>query len=659
MGIDSIKNIMNNSKSTEISSEVSKKKLIISIALRIIIICAVSVAVGFAFEAYVNRHLLKIDSSIEGVMNIDSTKLTLVGFKEDEAGNLIQIEDAASITINKPIAYLDKLIYNYDLHKDFNATIEVIYGYNTDGTPISKVITDTNNLTLDISATRINSNVESIVITFPDSAKGMVIDNISYSNVANVNVRRLFIVISIVFSIGLIVAIPRLFTEHIEYGFLVTALVMGVALITMLPSQKVAWDEEYHFIHSYNMSITGKVVEAPLVSYYGDDTAVSSLLYPQTSEEYASMNAYLDGENLYDNPEYETKASFELKDIGHIPSAIGIGIGRLFKQPLSVLYRLGRIFNLLAYVAITFFAIRHTKICKKIMTVIALLPTTVFLAATYSYDAVLIACAFLAAAYMFTVFADKESKMTWKTYGIIMVSMFVVCGIKMLYAPLLIALLFVPKDRFANSKTRIIMKSSIFVLFLAVMAIMLLPTLVSTSTGAEAAGDARGGSTSASGQLKYILSNPGGYTKLLLSSIVRNFADYTVGTSIYGWFAHLGPFSVSSIITVVVMFFAVTDTNEGITLTKWPRIIIGILSFGIICLIWTALYMSFTPVGMGEILGVQARYYMPIIIPMMTIVNLPQIRNSINTRIYNMIALIAPMAITYSMILAQMMIHCY
>ena len=107
------------------------------------------------------------------------------------------------------------------------------------------------------------------------------------------------------------------------------------------------------------------------------------------------------------------------------------------------------------------------------------------------------------------------------------------------------------------------------------------------------------------------------------------------------------------------MFFAVTDTNEGVTLTKWPRIIIGVLCFVIICLIWTALYMSFTPVGMGEILGVQARYYMPLIIPIMAIINVPQIKNNINIRIYNTIALIAPMAITYSMILSQMMIHCY
>ena len=47
------------------------------------------------------------------------------------------------------------------------------------------------------------------------------------------------------------------------------------------------------------------------------------------------------------------------------------------------------------------------------------------------------------------------------------------------------------------------------------------------------------------------------------------------------------------------------------------RVVTSIMLFGIIVLIWTAMYLSFTPVGLSKINGVQPRYYIPLMYPLM------------------------------------------
>ena len=60
-------------------------------------------------------------------------------------------------------------------------------------------------------------------------------------------------------------------------------------------------------------------------------------------------------------------------------------------------------------------------------------------------------------------------------------------------------------------------------------------------------------------------------------------------------------------------------TKEDISFgfTKTVRNAIRILVIGIVVLIWTALYLDYTPVGASSIDGVQARYYTPLLFPIL------------------------------------------
>ena len=58
------------------------------------------------------------------------------------------------------------------------------------------------------------------------------------------------------------------------------------------------------------------------------------------------------------------------------------------KTSFSVLYALGKIGNLLIYILVMFWAIKLAKRKKLFLIFVALMPTPLFLAASYTYDTI-------------------------------------------------------------------------------------------------------------------------------------------------------------------------------------------------------------------------------------------------------------------------------
>jgi len=76
--------------------------------------------------------------------------------------------------------------------------------------------------------------------------------------------------------------------------------------------------------------------------------------------------------------------------VGYLPQAVGIGLGRLLgASPLTCFY-LARLGNLLAAVALLFFAIRLAPFGKQLFMLVGLLPMTMFELASLSCDALTI-----------------------------------------------------------------------------------------------------------------------------------------------------------------------------------------------------------------------------------------------------------------------------
>ena len=76
--------------------------------------------------------------------------------------------------------------------------------------------------------------------------------------------------------------------------------------------------------------------------------------------------------------------------VGYLPQAAGIGLGRLVGAPPLTCFYLARLANLLAAIALLFFAIRLAPFGKQLFVLLALLPMTMFELASVSCDALTI-----------------------------------------------------------------------------------------------------------------------------------------------------------------------------------------------------------------------------------------------------------------------------
>jgi len=162
------------------------------------------------------------------------------------------------------------------------------------------------------------------------------------------------------------------------------------------------------------------------------------------------------------------------------------------------------------------------------------------------------------------------------------------------------------------------MKGIAAVLFAALMASFVLPVIISPAE----TNDIRGGNTSEAGQIPYILSDIPRFIDMMVYSIRTTFAGFTIGASVYGSVGHLGLEMLGMILPLFVLAVIVSDekylddgTVAGQRLT-WPsRLWTLLMCLAVIGMVWVAMYLAFTPVGYNHVNGVQARYYIPLLLP--------------------------------------------
>lgn len=193
-----------------------------------------------------------------------------------------------------------------------------------------------------------------------------------------------------------------------------------------------------------------------------------------------------------------------------------------------------------------------------------------------------------------------------------LLSMFAGCFPKAVYAPLILGALFLGRNKFYSKKDCIIFKWGIILGFIMLMATFILPVLISPSQ----VGDTRGGDTSEARQIRYVLGQPIAYAVVLIRNVLNSIEDCIIGRDVLCNFSYLGMGKLYSFCAVLLTGVTITDTytEEKINKRVLPikiKIAFIVQIAAVIALIWTALYLSFTEVGISNINGVQPRYYLP------------------------------------------------
>jgi uncharacterized membrane protein len=405
---------------------------------------------------------------------------------------------------------------------------------------------------------------------------------------------------------------------HMAAAYLVTALTTGTVMILMLPSNKVSWDEEMHFFHAYCVSHFGTEVQTNDILEQLFVASEENWPYslPANLEERQEMNASLNARMATEEYVYSRgHALAGIYTLAYIPQAIGLRIGFLLHLPFTVTYQLGRWCGLLAFALIFAWAIDKIPKGKAILAMLGLLPTPLFLMSAYSYDPFITALFALGFACFMDEYVNWQRKMTWPGF-LQMAGCFAIgATAKALYIPMILVIFLLPHEKFRDRRQEYLMKGLVLAGFIIGMASFVLPEVISP----DEVGDVRGGDTSDVGQIGYILGDIPGFLELILSSILVTLPGYLFGTEVFGSMAYLR-IGMMEIAIPLLVFFVLLCEDKHIPCKKgkldWQaRTWILVLCGAIIGMVWLAMYLAFTPVGSKVINGVQARYYLPLLLP--------------------------------------------
>lgn len=417
---------------------------------------------------------------------------------------------------------------------------------------------------------------------------------------------------------------------RVEKVFVYLAITFGLIFVLIVPPFQSP-DEDSHFKRTYVISY-GKFypsVNNNEIGYYLPDDMVEYIANKLTNMgkldvKYSFKELYLEEKVSadYSKQSFYTFSTVEVNPLAYMAPTLGVISGRIV-APLagisgdtSAVYMLyfARIFSLISYVILIYFAIKITPILKKTFCMIGLLPMSLSLAAAVSYDNILIPLSLLLVAIILKLsYDDSVKKIDKKYFAAIILIGFILLTVKTVYATLLALLLFIPRRKWGKDKEKI---KSLLMIGGFILLLTLLSKLPYMLLNIE-----DNGNSLASEQLKYILNNPFDYGITILRSIKNLFNYYLSG--IVGTFGLLD----TNLITPFVFFFFIGFILVGISdislcekkVTVFNRIIVILAVLASAFGIFTAMYIFWTSgleglgVGADIISGVQGRYFIPLL----------------------------------------------
>lgn len=597
---------------------------------RYLILAAVILAAGILVDLVCQRDVLMLAAGERGRFEVPEEACTWEGFTQTEDGWVLS-DDMGVLSVELGGRYVSRFGFSYE----YDERLSVKWYVWGPGDWGPAIIEDHNGALTQMSVERLDRPVERLQIVWGrDEMTPEAEEPVNEAETLTFRLREAFWVNSFgirwqrVFFVWTVLGLAAFLwlgrhfvARHLEAGFLALALGLGILMIVLLPANKASWDEEVHFFHAYCVSHFGLEVKTNdmLERLFVADKENYPYSLPDNLDERRAMNATLN-QSMEEEMVYSRgHALAGIYTPAYVPAALGLRLGFLLGLPFTLVYQLGRLFNLLFCAGIFAWAIRKIPIGKAVLCAIGLLPTPLFLMSMYSYDAFLTSLLALGFAWFLDEYLHPQRKIEWYGFAVIALSISIGSMPKAIYVPLILAVFLLPREKFADRRQELWMKGLAAVLFLALMASFVLPTVLSPAES----NDTRGGNTSEAGQIPYILSDIPRFLRMLISSICVTFPSYTIGSSVYGTMGHVALEMLGRVISAFMLLVLFADgkrlggtkDREG-RLRGGARAWILLLCAGIIAMVWVAMYLAFTPVGENTIKGVQARYYIPLLLPL-------------------------------------------
>lgn len=392
-----------------------------------------------------------------------------------------------------------------------------------------------------------------------------------------------------------------------------------VSLMAVAP-----WTDEYAFTYG----------EACFVGFVDPVTGGNSLAFSERTLD--ALHQRLDALDAEGDGEYTLPVGHPwttYSNIAMMPMALVMMACKMASVPVPIAFVLSKLPCAVIYSLVTYFGMKKLRGGKAFFAAAALIPTSLFLASNYSYAYWTYSLILFGCAYLVSIIQSQE-KVKLKSI-VLMLGAFALASLpRIVYGFMLILCLIVPRSRFSSRRQSV-----------AYRAVILVPCIVAMAfAGSIAAftgigeGDRRGGENiQPAEQLSFVLSHPLEYMQMLTEFLFAPFANEgsmpdKEGTSLVagfalpqawpGYFVNYGYLprpseAFTAVVIAVLLLAAFTDKDEHDAYGIIPAFASWVICLVAMLLIITYMYLVFNDVGSDIIRGVQRRYMLPFVYPML------------------------------------------
>ena len=402
--------------------------------------------------------------------------------------------------------------------------------------------------------------------------------------------------------------------ERLPHRFVfIFGLLFGGGLVFLSPPFSTP-DELAHFFRAYHCS-QGKLYACKRDGQTGDDlpsslteTYVAIADHAKNDEQFEISWARIEkAAGISLDPQRRRFTAFSnmalYSPVPYLPQSAAMWAARPWgPAPLTMLY-LARLANLLVYLLLATTAVRVAPIHKWTLALVALVPMSVYLAASLSADAMTLGLSLLVFAATLNLASGNErpSRRSLLAMGLLLV---LLALSKQAYLGLAGLFFLIPGKKFSGPGRRWLIAALLIGLPLAISAAwtyscrgLYVPALWFVDPQA---------------QFHWILKHPWSYASVVGKALYK-WDDYSLMIGVFGW---LGPHLLHWIrdtYWVALGLTAVLDGGKPLPLGfRAKAVAFGTYAFTF-AVMATFVYLSWEKVGFTSIGGIQPRYFLPIV----------------------------------------------
>lgn len=311
---------------------------------------------------------------------------------------------------------------------------------------------------------------------------------------------------------------------------------------------------------------------------------------------------------------------------GYLIPGLGITAARLLHLSGSMTFWAGRFANLLFFTFVLRYLMKKIPFAGTALFAVAMMPMTLHTVASCSYDVTTICFVALFVVQVMDM-VRAEEKVSAADYMRCVAYGFLMAPSKMVYIPLLFLVLLIPDKNLGENRKQAWKKKLLVIggsIAFAVV-IMVLVNVVSADSAIRKMVRENTTVTMLSWihepgyTISWVIGHPGEYFMMCIRTVI-SMTDYYFFTMIgsqLGWLDVVIP-QICTVISLVIFLLAVNiwrTAADPLQLSGGRKLWILLLCAGTVFCTMLVMTLSWTPVSYDHIVGVQGRYFIPLLIP--------------------------------------------